>query len=110
MRNFIQSHDTITVPAPAAISSGQAVLVGDLFGVAQGDAASGAPVPIVTCGVFRLPKLAAQLWAVGAKVYWDDGNARTTTVASGNKLIGVATVAAANPSETGDVRLDGAVR
>lgn len=105
MKNYIQPGENLTVPAPANVSAGDPVMVGSLFGVVQGDALSGADVVIVTKGVFELTKLEAQAWTVGAKVYWDADNSRTTTVASTNTLIGVAAAAAANPSTTGRVRL-----
>jgi len=105
MKNYIQPGENLTIPAPANVSAGDPVMVGSLFGVAQGDALSGADVVIVTNGVFELTKLEAQAWTVGAKIYWDAGNSRTTTATSGNTLIGVAAAAAANPSTTGLVRL-----
>lgn len=110
MKNYVQSGDVLTVTAPAAVVSGQAFLVGSLLVVAQTDAATATSVAVVTCGVFDLPKLSTQAWAEGARVYWDDGNSRLTTVASGNTLVGVAASAAANPSPTGRVRLDGVAR
>ncbi len=110
MRNFITPGEHVTITAAAAITSGQPVLVGDLFGVAQGDAAIGEDVVIVRRGVFELPKTSAQAWTVGAKVYWDGTNNVCTTTASGNKLIGVAVAVAANPSATGRVLLDGTIR
>ena len=110
MKNYVQSETNITVTAEAAATSGDGVLIGALFGVAQGTAAIGEDLVLVTSGVFDLPKLAAQAWAVGAKVYWDDGNSRCTTVASGNVLIGCAVAVAADPSDEGRVRVSGAVR
>lgn len=109
MKNFVQTDEKIVVPAPAAVSSGDGVLVGSLFGVAEGDAASGADVVIVTEGVFDLPKAASVTPAVGAKVYWDNTNGNVTTTATGNTLIGCATVAAAAGDATVRVRLNGTV-
>ncbi|MFD2030608.1 capsid cement protein [Ancylobacter dichloromethanicus] len=40
-------------------------------------------------------------------MYFDATNKVATTTASGNSLIGVAMAAAANPSATGRVRLNG---
>lgn len=105
--NFIQSGSNLTVPAPAAVSSGDGVKVGVLFGVASTDADSGADVVIATEGVYKLPKTSAQAWTVGAAIYWT-GSAATTATTAGNLLIGVAAQAAANPSSTGMVRLNGA--
>jgi predicted RecA/RadA family phage recombinase len=57
MKNYLQEGDSVTVPAPANVSSGDGVLLGTLFGVAATDADSGANVTIKTTGVFTLPKL-----------------------------------------------------
>lgn len=107
MKNYVDSGDTVTLTAPAAVASGAGVLIGSLFGVAQNAAENGASLVIVTKGVFDLTKVGSQAWTVGAKVYWDAGNARCTTVASGNTLIGVATEAVGNGAgdTTGRVRL-----
>ncbi|MGY6568511.1 MAG: DUF2190 family protein [Salinarimonas sp.] len=105
MKNFVQTGDIVTVPAPAEVASGDILIVGGLIGVAVKDAASGAPVNIQLRGVFDLPKSSAQAWTVGAAIYWDDGVA--TTESEGNTLIGKAVAVAANPSGIGRVRLDG---
>lgn len=107
MKNYIQPGANLTVVAPADVTSGAGVKVGVLFGVAQGDALSGADVVICAEGVFELPKTSAQAWTVGAAIYWT-GSACTTATTAGNLLIGVAVAAAANPSATGIVRLNGA--
>jgi predicted RecA/RadA family phage recombinase len=109
MRNFISSGDIVTIPAPAAVSSGDGVLVGTLFGIAATDAESGTNVPIKTTGVFTLHKTSAQAWTVGALIYWDAGNKVATTDddEGASALIGKALTIAANPSGTGVVRLNG---
>ncbi len=108
MKNYVQPGDNITVPAPADVSAGDPVKVGVLFGVAQADALSGADVVIVTRGVFDLPKTSAQAWTVGAAIYLVPGTGLcTTATTTGNLLIGTAAAAAANPSGTGLVRLNG---
>jgi predicted RecA/RadA family phage recombinase len=103
LKNFIQPGGTVTLTAPSDVSSGAGLLVGSLFGVASGDAASGADVEAVTEGVFDLAKTSAQAWSQGDKVYWDDTNKECTAVAAGNVLIGVAMADAANPTDTGRV-------
>ena len=105
MKNFIQPGRIIPVTAPAAVKSGDLVLVGKLFGVASSDAASGALVELCTEGVFTLPKVSAQAWTEGAAIYWDSAEAKATTTASGNTQIGHAAEVAANPSASGNVRL-----
>lgn len=107
MKNYVQPGKTITVAAPANVLSGAGVKVGALFGVAAFDALSGADVEIVTQGVFDLPKTSAQAWAsVGLLIYWDDSEKECTTTASTNLCIGVNVATAANPSDTGRVRLN----
>lgn len=108
MKNYVQDGNAITVAAPTGgVTSGDGVLVGTLFGVAQTTALESEPVAIVTRGVFTMPKTSAQEWTVGAAIYWDASEAECTTVSTDNTLIGKAAAAAANPSGTGSVRLDG---
>lgn len=105
MKNYIQPGKTITVPAPADVKSGDLVVVGDLFGVAEFSAAVGDPVEIATEGVFELPKVAAQAWTVGAKIYYVAADKQLSSTAGSNLFIGHATEPVANPSGSGAVRL-----
>lgn len=109
MKNYVQPGGTLTLTAPYAVTSGNGLLVGSIFGVAAGDAASGATVEAALTGVFDLTKIGSQAWTVGAKVYWDDTNKRCTTVATDNTLIGVAVEAVASGAgdTIGRVRLNG---
>jgi predicted RecA/RadA family phage recombinase len=110
MKTFIQPGENLTVAAPYDRESGEAMLVGALVGVAQEKVTAGDDVVMVRRGVFEHAKTSAQAWTVGAKIYWDDTNKVFTTAASGNTLCGAAVEVAANPSATGKVLLDGAVR
>jgi predicted RecA/RadA family phage recombinase len=94
MKNFIQPGDSLTVSAPYAVTSGQGVLVGALFGIAAYDAASSATVEIQTEGVFDITKEPSLAITAGARVYWDNTNRRITTTAAGNYQVGIATLAA----------------
>lgn len=109
MKNFVAVGNILTLPAPAALASGQGALIGSIFGVAQNAAASGEDVAILVTGVFELPKAASQAWTVGAKVYWDNAAKNTTTTVAGNTLIGVAVKAVGGTAgeTTGTVRLNG---
>ncbi|MBU2941065.1 DUF2190 family protein [Shimia thalassica] len=110
MKNFVQKGDTITVTADADTESGQGVKKGVLFGVATKAAKTGEDLPLKTTGCVELPKISAQDWSAGAAVYWDDANSEcTTATTAGNLLIGCAAASAANPSDDGVVRLNGAV-
>lgn len=110
MKNYVSPGHHLTVTAAADVLSGQMVVMGALYGVAQETAAAGDSVTLVRTGVFELPKTSAQAWTVGAKLYWDATNSVCSTTASGNTLIGFATAVAANPSAVGLVSLDGVVR
>jgi predicted RecA/RadA family phage recombinase len=94
MRNFIQPGDSITLTAPYAVSSGQGVLVGAIFGIAAYDAALGGTVEVQTEGVFDITKEPSLAITAGARVFWDGTNRRITTTATGNYHVGIATLAA----------------
>ncbi|MGV0960116.1 MAG: DUF2190 family protein [Limnohabitans sp.] len=110
MKNFVQHGDVLSFLAPYAVASGAPFKVGSIVAVAVTTAVVGGAVEGVIEGVFQLPKVSAQAWAVGDKIYWDDTAQVMTAVATDNTLVGAATTAAANPSTTGTVYLDGAVR
>jgi len=108
MKNYVQPGDMITVIAAAAVVSGALVRSGSILGVAATDAAIGDEVELKTTGVFDLAKTSAQAWTVGAPIYAIAASSLLTNVpGTGNYLVGVATAAAANPSATGRVRLNG---
>ncbi|AUQ99339.1 DUF2190 family protein [Phaeobacter inhibens] len=110
MKNYVKPGDHLPVIAPADVQSGGLVKVGALIGIAQYDALAGEEVEIVRKGCFTLPKVSAQAWAQGAKIYWITADSKCTTTASGNTLIGAAVLDAANPSDSGLVLLDGVIR
>ena len=109
MKTYVQPGNTITLTAPYDVTSGDGLLVGAIFGIASGDALTGAEVEVATTGVFDVTKAASQAWAVGDKVYWDNTNRVATKTATANTLIGVAVLAVGGTaSETiGRVRLNG---
>jgi predicted RecA/RadA family phage recombinase len=108
MTNYIQDGDTITVAAPATVLSGAGVLLGSIFGVASGDATSGASVEIMVEGVFDLAKDTSTFATYGLLVYWDDSAKKVTTTVGSNKMIGVTAGTAATGDATVRVRLNGA--
>lgn len=108
MRTFVQRGDMITVTAPTGgVTSGQGILVGNLFGVAATTAVEGETVEIATVGVYELPKLVSAVIAAGARVAWDDTAKQVVLPGTGMVPIGVATLAAGNGVATVRVRLDG---
>lgn len=94
MKNFIQNGDYIDITAPAAINSGEGVMIGDLFGVAVTDIASGTEGAIAVKGVYEIAKVASDGGAAaGAPAYWDATAKKVTGVASGNVQVGLFTEA-----------------
>ncbi|MFC6689721.1 DUF2190 family protein, partial [Jhaorihella thermophila] len=91
MKNYVQPGNTITLTAPYAVTSGDGLLVGSIFGIAAGDAANAETVEVALTGVFDLKKVASQAWSAGDKIYWDNTNREATKTATANTLIGVAT-------------------
>jgi predicted RecA/RadA family phage recombinase len=73
VKNFIQRGDMITLTAPTGgVTSGQGVLVGNLFGIAATTAAEGESIEIAPVGVYELPKRASAVIAAGDRVAWDN--------------------------------------
>jgi predicted RecA/RadA family phage recombinase len=109
MRTYVQPGHVVTLLAPTDVASGDGLLVGAIFGVASGDALSGAEVEAQLTGVVDLAKTPSQAWTAGARVYWDNTARRVTNVASGNTLVGVAVLAVGSGAEevVGRVRLNG---
>lgn len=107
MKNYVQKGDTLTLVAPYDVSSGDGLLVGSIFGVANTDAASGADVEASVVGVYDLTALSTDTAAVGVAAYWDNTNKRITTTATDNTKIGVFTEAKAAAATYATVRLNG---
>ena len=108
MKNYVQRGDTLDIVAAAAVSSGDVVIAGSIIGVANVDAEIGESFALDVVGVFTLPKTSALAIAVGDVLYYDAANSVVNKTASGNTKIGVAVTAAANPSPSVNVRLNGA--
>jgi predicted RecA/RadA family phage recombinase len=62
-------------------------------------------------GLIEYTKVSTEVWTAGQKIYWDDTNARFTNVRTvGLTLAGYAAEAAANPTTTGFIILDPALK
>lgn len=108
--NYIQKGDTVTVTAPSGgVTSGNAYLIGGLFGVATTTQLVGVDVELATEGVFELTKVGSQAWVVGDRIYWDSANTRCTSDAGAGIYVGVCTEAVASGAgdTLGKVRLNG---
>ncbi len=104
--NHVQPGNTITLTAPSGgVSSGDGVLIGAFFGVAQYDAEAGDEVEVDLTGVWDLPK-AAEAFTEGDVVYWDTTPGQVSSDDAGY-FIGAVTRDAASGDATARVRLNG---
>lgn len=105
-KNFKQNGCTLILTPAATVSAGQGNLFGTaLFGVALTNVGGATRGPFATAGVFELAKTSALAIAVGDRLYWDATNKVVNKTTTGQKCIGVAVSAAADPSSTVLVKL-----
>jgi len=93
--------------AGANLTAGDGLLVEDAFGVVEETVLSGNPAAILVLGTYTLPKVAADSWGPGKRLYWDAGASKLTTTSAGNRTAGVAAATAAVASTTASVTLSG---
>lgn len=105
--NYVQTGDTLTIPAPADVLSGGVVIAGGIVGIAQNDALTGALVDVAVSDVWELAKVGADAFALGDAVYWDDTANLATVTTTGNTKLGIAVAAAGAGVATVKVRLGG---
>lgn len=105
--NYVQTGDTLTIPAPADVLSGGVVIAGAIVGIAQNDALTGALVDVAVSDVWELAKVGADAFTLGAAVYWDDTAELATVTDTGNTKVGVAVAAAGAGTAAVKVRLSG---
>lgn len=110
MINYLHSGDTLPLIAPYAAPSGGGIKVGAIFGVACGSAQAGVLVEVKRTGAFLMPSVAADTFAQGAKVYWDDTAKTCTSTAGTNMLIGAAIDGKSSGIASVRVVLDGIAR
>lgn len=101
MKNFVQKGDVLTLTPTTAVASGVGHLFGAaLFGVATNDVANGVPGEFKTEGVVDIAKTSALAISVGDRLYWDATNKVVNKTSTAQQQVGVAVVAAANPTPT----------
>ncbi|WP_413734339.1 DUF2190 family protein [Sodalis sp. RH21] len=71
-KNYVQDGKTITITALSDIASGDVVVVGGIVAVAITDIAEGETGDGFAEGVFKLPKLTADVIATGSRVHFKD--------------------------------------
>lgn len=103
---YVMSGDVIDYPAGSAVASGAVVLFGVRIGVALAAIAAGASGALAVKGIFTIAKLSTDVVAIGALLYWDNGNSRLTTTSAGNTLAGYATKAAGNGVTTVEININ----
>lgn len=94
MINQVQRGDAIYLPAPSGgCKSGDLVVIGVYFGIAATDGAAGDIVAFYNKGVYTLAKKSADVFTMGAVLYWDSVNKWLTLNTNTNTTkVGVATV------------------
>lgn len=104
---FIQDGDSIYYTPGADVAAGAVVVQGDLVGVTRRAIPANTSGSLAVTGVFDFPKATGGGTAIAAGVnaYWNAAAQQATTTASGNKLIGKTTRAAADADATVRVRL-----
>jgi predicted RecA/RadA family phage recombinase len=106
MNNFHQKGQVLDLAPGADVASGVGYLFGAaLFGVAATDVASGATGSFITEGVVTIAKTSALAISVGDVLYWAPGSSVVNKTTSGQRAVGVAVEAAANPSATVKMKL-----
>jgi predicted RecA/RadA family phage recombinase len=107
---FVQDGDAIDYTPAADVAAGTVVVREDLVGVTKRDIKANVLGALAVSGVYDLAKASGDgvTFAAGAKVYWDDTNKLAVATAGEggvNKLVGKATVAAADADATVRTRL-----
>lgn len=101
MKNFVQPGDTLDLDPGASVPAGTGMLFGTaLFGVACVNGANGVASAFQVRGVVEIAKTSALAISVGDVLYWAPGSNAVNKTTSGQRAVGIAVEAAANPSPT----------
>lgn len=104
---FVQDDDVIDYTPATDTAAGAVIVQNDLVGVALRPLPANVLGSLAVAGIFDFPKSTAggSAIAAGTTVYWNAGAQQATATATGNKLIGKTTKAAADADATVRVRL-----
>lgn len=105
MKNYVQAGNVVTFPVPAAVKGGDVVIVGELRGVASGDADAGTSCDVSLTGVFALPKVASA-FSVGDVAHYD-ATLKLVTADAAKPRLGVVVADATADAATVNVRVNG---
>ncbi len=109
LRTSLEHAKTVDITnGGSAVSAGDIVALGDIFGAVVEDTAANDPgVVIYQAEKIVLPKATGTgAIAAGDKVYYDATNKDITSTATANTLVGIATVAAADGDTTIEIDFD----
>lgn len=109
MKTFVEPGDVLPLAPGADVLSGVGYLFGTLFGVATADVLNGVQGQFLVHGVVTIGKTSALAISVGDRLFWDPTNKVVNKTTTGQQCVGVAVVAAANPSATVTMRIGGGV-
>ena len=105
--NYVQDGKVIETPVAAAVSSGDPVVVGSLFGAYLNDYTSGETAQVAVDGVWQMNKSTSQAVVPGDELYWFSTAAVLQTNATGAALrAGVCWATAASAATTCHVKLN----
>lgn len=107
MRNYVQPGNGLTLTAPYTVVAGSLVFVGNIGGVAAGDAASAAPVVVETVGVFDLTHAVTNTAAAVGDIAYFDTTGRAISATTTFPRAGVYVSAKVTTSTAVRVRLNG---
>lgn len=105
MRNLLSNGSQVRLLAPYALSTGDGVQIGSLFGVAAGAAAIGGLFDMIMVGEVRITAVSSDTGAVGTPMYWDNTARALTTTAGANMCVGVLTSAKTSGQTQATIRL-----
>ena len=93
--------DWVKVQTPSAVTAGEPVFVGDVFGIARLSAKAGEIASLSISGLFQADKVPGEPIALGAPVYWNAASKFYTASSSGNAAPTVKVAADVNAATTG---------
>jgi predicted RecA/RadA family phage recombinase len=108
MGRYIQPGDVVTLTAPSGgFTVGTPKMIGSILVMPLVTGAEGVAVACQVSGVVLGTKTSAQAWTEGQKIFWNVSTSKFDSDSTTGALVGVAVVAADNPSSEGYVRLNG---
>lgn len=110
MAKFYQMGKTIDYKNPGTtdIGYGHVIPLGTRVGVAEATIPAGDLGAVRVEGVFIMPAAAAEVYAVGAALYWDATAKQITSTATGNTLAGWAVEPKAASAAEVKIKIGGA--